>query len=72
MQQKHKTKGMLGRVFVKLMHQAGSVAVAAILSELSRCSSEILDEILLFMYFILDKYCSQMYILPKSDDMNKV
>ena len=47
------------------------MAVVAILRDVSRCSSEIFDEILFFQYFILDN-CSQMYILPKSYDMNKV
>jgi len=30
------------------------------------------DEILLFLYFILQNSCSQMSLLPKSDDVNKV
>ena len=29
---------------VQLMHQSGSVAVAAILNEVSKCSSEIFDQ----------------------------
>ena len=49
-------------------NQSGSVAVIAIRSEISRCSSENYDEILLFLYSILD---SQMYMLPKSSDMNE-
>jgi len=40
--------------FLKLMHQSGLMDVAAILSELSRCSSEIFDEVLLFPCFILE------------------
>jgi len=32
-----KTSGTCDLVFVKLMHQSGSMAVVAILSELSRC-----------------------------------
>ena len=34
-------------VFVKLMHQSGSVAVVVAVCEFLRCSSEIVDEILL-------------------------
>jgi len=34
------------------MHQSGLIEVFAILSEFSRCSSEIFDEILPFLYFI--------------------
>jgi len=48
--------GMVDLVFVKLMHQSDSVAVLVILSEFSRCSSEIFDEILLFLYFIFDNH----------------
>lgn len=55
-------------VFVKQMHHSGLMAVLAALSELSRCSSGIFDEILLVLYFILDNY-SQVYILPKCNDM---
>ena len=47
------------------MHQSGLMAEAAVLSELSRCSSEIVDEILL-LCFILEDSCSQMCILPKA------
>ena len=71
-QQKHKTSGIFDLIFVKLMHQSGLMVVVAILSELSRYSSEIFDESLLFLCFILDSKCSQMCILPKSDDTNKV
>jgi len=46
--------------------------VAAILREFSSCSSEIFDEILLFLCFILENICSQMYVLPKGNDTNKV
>ncbi len=56
---------MFDPVFVILMHQTGSVAVAAILSELSRCLPEIFIEILLLLYFILENSCSQMDALPK-------
>jgi len=44
---------------VKLTHESGLMAVAAILSKVSRCSSEIFDSILLFQYFILDNNCSK-------------
>jgi len=43
--QKHRTSGICDLVFVKLTHQAGLMAVTAILGEVSRCSSEIFDEI---------------------------
>jgi len=59
-------------VFVQLMARPGSTAVLAILSEVSRCSSEISDEILLFLPFILGNGCSQTSAAPKSEDMNKV
>ena len=68
---KHKTRGICGLVFVKLTHQSFSMVVAAILIELSKCSSEIFDLILLFLCFILENSCSQMYLLPKSS-MNMV
>mgnify|MGYP001855700617 CR=1 FL=1 len=55
----------------KKMCHHGLMAVIAALSELSRCSSEIFDEILLFLYFTVDS-CSQMCILPKSNDLNEV
>ena len=54
------------------MHQTDSIAAVAILSEFSRYSSEIFDEILLFLCFILDNNWSQMYILLKTDEVNKV
>lgn len=50
----------------------GSMAVPADLSELSDYLSDIFDEILLFPSIILENSWSQMYVLPKSDDMNKV
>ena len=62
---------MFHLVFVKPMYQTGSMAVVAIRREFSVYSSEIFDEIFLFLYFILDNNCSQMYVLPKSDDVNK-
>jgi len=63
---------MVGLVFMKLVQQFGSVEVVVILSEFSRCSSEIFGAILFFLFFIFEYNCSQMYVLPKSDDMNKV
>jgi len=42
------------------------MAVAAILSEFSRCSSEIFDEILLYQSFILEKIFLEMYVLLKA------
>ncbi len=71
-QKNHKTGGMFDLVSVKLMHQAGSVAMVTTPSELSRCSPKITDEVSLFLCLILDSNCSQMYILPKSDAMNKM
>lgn len=47
------------------------MAVASILTELSRSLSEILDKILLFVHFFLNNCCSHMYMLLKSNDMNK-
>jgi len=47
------------------------MAVVAILSELSRCSIEVFDEILLFLCYILENSCSHMYILPKSNDIRR-
>lgn len=44
--------------------------VVAIFNPFSKWSSEIFDEILHFLYFIPENICSQMYILPTSDDMN--
>lgn len=40
--------------------------------EFSRSSSGIFDETLLFFHFILEINCSELYILAKSSDMNKV
>ena len=42
--------GIFDLVFVKLTHQSGLMALVAILSEVSRCSSEIFDEILLYCF----------------------
>lgn len=69
--QNHKMRGIFDPVFVKLMHQAGLVAVAAILGEFSGCLSCIFDEILLFLCFILEKLFTNVRT-AKRDDMNKV
>jgi len=55
---------------VKLLHQFGLVEVVAVLTEFSICLSEIFDEILFFLYLILENSRSQMYVLSKSYDMN--
>jgi len=47
------------------------MALAEVLSELSKYLSDIFDEILLFPSIILENNWSQIYILPKSDDVNK-
>jgi len=60
---------ILNLVLVKLMHQAVLVEVVAILTKFSRCSSEFFDEILLFLCFILENICSEMYVLPLSEDI---
>lgn len=70
-QQKHRTSEIFDPVLVKLRHQAVLMAVATVLSELSRGLLEIFDEILLLLYFSLGNSCSQMYVLPKSDNMSK-
>lgn len=64
-------RGIFDPVFVKLMHQAGLMAVAAILGEFSGCLSCIFDEILLFLCFILEKLFTNVRT-AKRDDMNKV
>lgn len=63
---------MFHLVFVKPMHQTGSVAVVAIRREFSEYSSEIFDEIFLFLCCITESSCSQMCVPTRSDDMNKV
>lgn len=55
--------------FVELMHQCSSVEAVPILSELSRCLSQIFDAILL--YVILENSCSQLYVLTKNDDISR-
>jgi len=51
------------------MHQSGLMEEVAILSVFTRCSSEVFDKILFFLYFILENNYSKMYLLPKRDDM---
>lgn len=58
--------------FVKIMHQNNSVAVGAVLSEVSRCSLEIFDWLLFFFCFIFENTYSQIYRLPKNDDIKKL
>lgn len=67
----HKTSEVRDPVFVKLLHWAGSMALIAILSELSNCSSKIFAEILLFLYFTLEKYLFRKVHPAKSRDMNE-
>ena len=54
------------------MHQAGTVVVDAVLTVISLSSSEILDEMLLFLNFIFQNIYPQMYVLSKSHDLGKV
>lgn len=53
------------------MHQSGLMEVLTTVSEISRTSLEISDEILLFLYLILENSSSKIYVLPKSSDENK-
>ena len=39
--------------------------VVKILNEISRRSSDFFNEILFFLYFILENSCSKMYVMPK-------
>jgi len=57
---------------VKLARQSGLMAVVAILSEFLQVFFRDFDEILLFLHFIPENGCSQMYVVPKSDGLNKV
>ena len=72
MQLKHKTSGICDLAFLKQIYQVGSATVVAILNEFSRCSVEIFAEMLLFLCFILENYCSQIVILPKGGEVSKV
>lgn len=63
--------GNLTLFFVKLMHQSVSVAVVAILSEFSKCSVDICNEILHFLYFILQNSCLYTHVMPKNDDTSQ-
>jgi len=67
---KQKTSGICALVSGKLAPQSHLMAVAAILSKLSRRSSGSFDDILLFLCSILENSCSQMY--SQSTDMHKV
>ena len=71
-QQIHQTTGICDLAVVKPTHRCGLVTVAAALSEVSWCWSEMLDEMWLFLSFILECGCSQMSVLPKSDDVDKM
>ena len=50
---------------------SGLMAISAVLRELSRCCSEILDQILFLLCFILESSCSHMHVLPRSDGVSK-
>ena len=68
-----KLVGCLTLFFVKQMHLGCLMAVVAVHWRwTARCSSEIFDETFLFLCFILHNNCPQMYVLPKSDEINKV
>jgi len=66
-QQNHRASGIcdlaVGETDASVL---GSMAAAAVFSELSRCSVEISDEIVLLLYFILENSC--MFVLPEGDD----
>lgn len=71
--QNHKAGGMF--LFVKAMHQSGSVKTAAILSEFPKGLSEIyffLNLILHLLCFVPEDVCCQTHALPRSDGMNEV
>lgn len=53
------------------MHWSGLMEVVTNLNEFSRCLSEIFGEISLFLYFVTENSWTQMYVLPKRDDVNK-
>lgn len=50
----------------------GLTAVVAMLSEFSRSWADIVDDVVLFLSFILENSCSQVHILPRSCDMSKI
>lgn len=56
---------LLDLVFVELIHHFCLMEVVAIRSSQDVCES------LLFLYFVLENSPSHIYLLPKSDEMNK-
>ena len=52
---------------MKPVYQSGLMEVVEFFCEFSKHKSEIFDEILLFLYFILENNCSQMCIMLKND-----
>lgn len=54
-------------LLVELMPQAGPTV--ALPRELSQCSSEIFGEIFVFLCFILGNNHSEVFILPKNNDL---
>lgn len=68
--QVHKTSGKLEHDFEKLTHQTGWIEVVTSLTEVSRCSSCILDDILFFMWFLHENSCPQLYVLSKRGDIS--
>ena len=68
---RNKIKNKSDVFLVKPMHQAGTVVVDAVLTVISLSSSEILDEMLLFLNFIFQNIYPQMYVLSKSHDLGK-
>lgn len=69
--QKQKTNGIFNTGFMNLTHHPGSMDVIAIPSEFPRCLSELFNENLLFIWFILENNWSQMFVMPRRDYMNK-
>jgi len=69
-QQNHKTSGVCDLAFVKLTHRSDSLEVVAIPRSL-RCLLAIFDFHSSCTYFILEKNCSLMYLLAKSNDINE-
>ena len=55
---KNRMSGIFELVFVKLRHQPGLAAEVAFLIVFSRCSSDIFDEILFLLCFILENSTS--------------
>lgn len=67
-QQKHRTGGTTVLVSVTFIRQSGPVAVAALRFEFLRCLSEIFYPFFLFLIFMLENSCSQMWVEPKSNE----